>query len=811
VALKSILAQFQEELWARFTIPLVRLDSVGIQRVQRKIPASMNPFHWFDRCIISIDTLKKDTKYFRYLQDTRWDVVVVDECQNVAERGASSSQRAKLARLLAGTCDSLIFTSATPHDGRPESFASLMNLLEPTAVADPSNYAPEDIRGLFLRRFKKDVLDDLGTSTRERATHQTRVTPTKQEEVALASLRGADFRSIRAARTKRGDAAVAGASTGGSMLFRTTLQKAFLSSPRACLDTIDERSQRLERKSEDKGADEAVDHDLALLAELRAEIAPVDEAGPAKLDVFFDLLREIGVSKKKSAPRLVVFSERIATLELLGEEARERLGLKEAQVALFTGALDDQAQRKIVQDFGTAASKIKILLCSDAAAEGLNLHYFCHHLVHFDIPWSLITLQQRNGRIDRYGQSQTPNIHYLLSYPTDAELKGDARILERLVEREDYAHKNLGDAASLLHLHDVADEEERIARAIEDGEAAENVIPDEPPQEEIDLVALLFGNEAEAATAQATSRQTGDPFRLVPDEISFAREALQEIEVQDAVEWLPDHSGFELRQLPDDLARRYEYLPQELSSRLEEALFTTDRTLVMEALAEARQQENRWPKWQLFWELHPFAEWLSDRVLAAFARHEAPALHVVQGLEPGERVVIIQTFLTNQDGRPVEVPWFGVRFNPGADRPDEVVIDFHDIARATGLVGEKGPTNPDRKIDLSSIQALLPVAVEAARRHVSVLRDARGRELVQKLKEEERRFQRWKKAKQALLDTREAKLAGRGGSARKALDDDRRHFEATVADRRAFLDSLKTADRPYLRVACVLHRGGEAR
>src|SRR5690606_12828891 len=131
--------------------------------------------------------------------------------------------------------------------------------------------------------------------------------------------------------------------------------------------------------------------------------------------------------------------------DLLKEEIARRYRVKnpDALIGVFEASLPDTELQELKESFGREGSAIRVLLASDAASEGVNLHYHCHQLFHFDIPWSLIRLTQRNGRIDRFGQKHTPHLHYLLT--SSGEETADQQVVRRLIEREQVVHRQLGD------------------------------------------------------------------------------------------------------------------------------------------------------------------------------------------------------------------------------------------------------------------------------------------------------------------------------------------------------------------------------
>lgn len=801
VALRSVLEQFQEELWARFTIPLVRLDSKGIQRVQQRIPANMNPFHFYDRAIISIDTLKKDEKYRRYLQDCQWDVIVIDECQHVAERathGGEASMRARLARMLAQTCDSLVLTSATPHDGRPESFASLMNLLDPTAVANPSKFTHTEIGGLYVRRFKKDIEHEVGASFKDRKLVPHRLDATPAEDALFAALADAEFTTI-------GRQKASGAAVGSGALFCTLLRKAALSSADALISTLDERAKHPRLGV---GTPEAR-HDRALIAELRrlAEAAAgTAKAPPAKVTRLLALLKSFGVTNAANPTRVVVFSERLQTLATLKVHLQRALGLADDAIGTFTGALDDAEQQDLVKSFGNRESPVRVLLASDAAAEGINLHYYCHHLVHFDIPWSLITLEQRNGRIDRYGQDHEPEIHYLLAVPSAERLRGDLRVLERLVEKEHEAHKNLGDVQSLLRLQDAHAEEEYVLEGVAAGKAPADIIPDVPDADDVaglDFLAELTAAQATGA-AERTEAATSPQTTLYTDDLQLTVDAFEELAGAYSdiapVRRHPEASGLEI-EAPPDLLRRFDLLPPEL--RHESAgrfKLTTDRQFLMRELQRARERSDAWPEWHLLWEMHPICEWLCDRLVAHMSRHAAPIVRVPRGLAAGRACFLVQSVIANRRSQPTISAWFGVELPlDGSPLVAPTITALADLIPRLGL---HGLANDGAALDPAPLLPLRDRVVDAARAHMAQLRELRRDDLHADIKSETRRLKAWADGR---LDQLDATLAKESRAAHRArITQQMQDIKTLCADRIAwYSDALATDSEPYVRLAAV--------
>ena len=230
---RHVLEQMQNEMWSRFAIPFVRLDSLGIQRVRQKLPATRNPFSYFKRVIISIDTLKSN-QYLAHLRKQRWDAVVIDESHNVTNSGTLNNQ---LANVLAPQTDALILASATPHNGKPESFAELIRLLEPTAVRPDGTVIEDEVRRLIIRRHRHspEVASVVGADWAERKEPQNWLVPASDAENAVA--RELDTVWLH---PESGSSPYSGSA---SALFPWTLAKAFLSSPAALLESIKERDR----------------------------------------------------------------------------------------------------------------------------------------------------------------------------------------------------------------------------------------------------------------------------------------------------------------------------------------------------------------------------------------------------------------------------------------------------------------------------------------------------------------------------------------------------------------------------------------
>lgn len=785
VTVKSMMTQFQKEMWNRFTIPLVRLDSNKIQKIRASLPSNYNPFFYYDKTIISVDTLKRDVEYRTHLENAYWDIIVIDEAQNVAERGDHQAQRARLAKLLADRSDTMIMLSATPHDGRAKSFASLMNMLDPTAIANPNDYTPEDIKGLCIRRFKKDVKDQVAGSFLERNIVLERCHASVREEYAF---------NIFAEMQLEMDL---GKTKGTGQLFKTSLEKSLFSSPAACIKSIDARLTKLKKKY---SADEI--KDIHTLEELRDALAKIEPKDFSRYQKLLSLLQSNEYAWTKSADdRIVIFTERIETMKYLAENLRKDLGLKANAVVEISGAMSDSEQQKIVEDFGREEAPVRVLVASDVASEGLNLHYLSHRMIHFDIPWSLMVFQQRNGRIDRYGQQKRPDIRYMLIESDNKQIKGDMRIIEILITKEEQALKNIGDPAMLLGKFSIEDEELVVMESIETGSdttAFENLL--DAGEAEFDPFELLM---AEAAAPEKEQKVQVKNEDTIFSDIDYLQQAIAYLNRSESqpVEKLQTVSGLDIKITPDLRRRLRALVPEEALPEGDTLRLSDDKQFCMGEMKRSMQNnmaETAWPKTQYLWALHPILTWANDKNNLLFARGEAPLITVPQKLKDNEIIYIMTGSIPNAKSQPLVDEWFGLLYRDGKF---DKALSMREVLSVTGL----GATNIPNTGDISA------AAVEAA---TKLLND-----VVNHAKEYLHGFYTdYQKRINPLIDEEIDKL---GALEEKHKDYQLSLFESerkkTEAERRVdelfesftdwVTDTLEIKDNPYIRVIAVAMGG----
>jgi hypothetical protein len=726
--------------------------------------------------------------------------------------------------------ETLILLSATPHDGKPESFASLMTMLDPTAIADPSRYSKDDIRDLYVRRFRKDVIADLRNSVKERDSADVECAASEREERVFALLKDLKLPDSDG-KAKAGQ------------LFKTTLAKSLLSSPMAALETVRNRLKRLEAGA--SSSDSPASTDRAALQSLEPLLAAITPADFSKYQRLLQLIRDDwSWSGKDPTDRIVLFTGRRETQRFLVEHLAADLGLPKAAVVGLDGAMPDVDQTRVVEQFAQEQEAVRILVATEVASEGLNLHYLSHRLVHVDIPWSLMTLQQRNGRIDRYGAARQPMIRYLLN-ASRSEGMGDAEKVVRLLrEKDKQAQLNIGDPAVFLGVYDAAAEEELISRAYEAGTLKDlndrmevNAEPQRQASSGDQLFEELFGISANAAESggigsgggngngsgdgdgpapagnptpvEAHTRQSFSLFPSLWGYVDTAPDAVaQQMERRgDKLDLrvFPEQQRLEITP-PSDLQRRYDRYPRELQPpRGQRLALSTEPAALQRALEQSRRQDNSRPELEYLWDLHPLMDWLADRGQITFPRHHAPVLQLSDGIDPGAVVMVFQGTIPNQKGVPVVQEWVAVRF-AGTGLKVVAVEPFEAVATRLQL-GSRDLANISGEEPPEHLAKQLPFAVEQANTY---LRDCGEQWTARVQPELEAQRERLRRLRGRQVEQLELSLAANQRPQQikdKHRQEKQKAIDGRFEDHERFVSQVMTIDpAPYLKLVAVLHR-----
>ncbi len=479
----GLVIKWQEELRDKFGLDFEIVNSETMKTFRRTFGVHANPFRVYPRVIVSMSWLPSPRaermleEVYASVKDARtadrraFDVLVVDEAHHVAPatpsrsnadraRYAVDSNRTTAVRRLAELCEHRLFLSATPHNGYTESFTALLEMVDPQRFARGADLDEEALKQVAVRRLKRDLPDE-GFHLRE--VRPLWFDPSADEAEAYEKLIAFTRRRNTAVQQERGRRA--------SDLATVILKKRFFSSPVAFastaetyLDARGDEDVQLPGYDEILG-DEASDEEEgraeqpeleALRTAKRTQVALTDqdvsdlqdliawgrgyEARPdSKLEALLQLIEgELIVQGFGwGDERIVIFTEYVTTLEWLRDVLESR-DLGGDRLAIIDGSTDTETREVIRARFTAPPSEepVRILLATDAAGEGIDLQAYCHRLVSFDIPFNPNRLEQRIGRIDRYGQNETPHVwHPRADKQNTSDYAKDNDLLARLASK----------------------------------------------------------------------------------------------------------------------------------------------------------------------------------------------------------------------------------------------------------------------------------------------------------------------------------------------------------------------------------------
>ncbi len=439
-----------------------------------------------------------------------WDLLIVDEAHNLMPSAfGEDSELAKMLRYLSPYFEHKLFLTATPHNGHTRCFSGLLELLDPVRFKQTGQFTPEEkqrIEEIVVRRLKREIneLDDEAKRPRRFAERFLEPEPLffRPEEKALASAFGR-FRAAVKARivASRRSEQLAGAFAIEVLNKRllsssTTFADSWFRMKRGLLEE-EEPANAAEVAAARRASEEEIDDDREregraqhaartvgswlqpLLDTLMEEVAEIDaglknlgirEDGDTVTEPIFDtrferLLDVIGrrVRAGKNwhdSERMIVFTEYKTTLDYLDRRLRETFGDSGSAIRVLygSGGMDRGERDRIKAAFNDPNDPVRVLIATDAASEGLNLHETARHVLHYEIPWNPSRLEQRNGRLDRHGQARDVYVHHFTS-EDDADLKFVAHVVGKVHEiREDLGSMgDVFDAAFQRRFYDQED------------------------------------------------------------------------------------------------------------------------------------------------------------------------------------------------------------------------------------------------------------------------------------------------------------------------------------------------------------------